>query len=58
LKLSQVRLCRPRQWGACWITLRLRQEEFELERRFLDPAELSKRHAAKFVHHRHRPRHR
>jgi hypothetical protein len=42
----------PRQWGACWITLRLWQEEFELERRFLGPAELSKRHAAKFVHHR------
>src|SRR4030088_206881 len=26
LKLSQVRLCRPRQWGACWLTLRLWQE--------------------------------
>jgi hypothetical protein len=23
LKLSQVRLCRPRQWGACWLTLTL-----------------------------------
>jgi transposase len=26
LKLSQVRLCRPRQWGACWLALRLWQE--------------------------------
>jgi len=23
LKLSRVRLCRPRQWGACWLTLTL-----------------------------------
>src|SRR5437016_8262422 len=23
LKLSQVRLCRPRQWGGCWLTLTL-----------------------------------
>ena len=26
LKLSQVRLCRPRQWGACWLALRLWRE--------------------------------
>jgi transposase len=26
LKLPQVRLYRPRQWGACWLTLRLWQE--------------------------------
>ena len=26
LKLSQVRLCRPRQWGACWLTLTLWRE--------------------------------
>jgi Transposase DDE domain len=26
LKLSQVRLCRPRQWGACWLTLMLWRE--------------------------------
>jgi transposase len=26
LKLSQVRLCRPRQWGACWLTLQLWRE--------------------------------
>src|SRR5260370_41696833 len=23
VKLSQVRLCRPRQWGACWLALML-----------------------------------
>jgi transposase len=23
LRLSQMRLCRPRQWGACWLTLTL-----------------------------------
>src|SRR5438105_5099004 len=23
LRLSQMRLCRPRQWGACWLTLAL-----------------------------------
>ena len=26
LKLSGLRLCRPRQWGACWLALRLWQE--------------------------------
>jgi transposase len=26
LKLSELRLCRPRQWGACWLALRLWQE--------------------------------
>ncbi len=26
LKLSEVRLCRPRQWGACWLALRLWRE--------------------------------
>ena len=26
LKLSDLRLCRPRQWGACWLALRLWQE--------------------------------
>ena len=26
LKLSQLRLCRPRQWGACWLALGLWQE--------------------------------
>src|SRR5712691_3712470 len=31
LKLSQVRLCRPRQWGACWLTLTL-WRELQLDR--------------------------
>ena len=26
LRLSQMRLCRPRQWGACWLTLTLWQQ--------------------------------
>ena len=26
LRLSQLRLCRPRQWGACWLALRLWEE--------------------------------
>ena len=26
LKLSDVRLCRPRQWGGCWLALRLWRE--------------------------------
>jgi len=36
LRLSQLRLCRPRQWGACWLALTLWQElkldEFWAER--------------------------
>jgi Transposase DDE domain len=31
LKLSQVRLSRPRQWGACWLALKL-WEELRLDR--------------------------
>ena len=31
LKLSQLRLCRPRQWGACWLALSL-WEELRLDR--------------------------
>ena len=30
LRLSQLQLCRPRQWGACWLALRL-WEELELD---------------------------
>ncbi len=26
LRLGELRLCRPRQWGACWLALRLWQE--------------------------------
>jgi len=31
LKLSQLRLCRPRQWGACWLALSL-WDELRLDR--------------------------
>ena len=31
LKLSQLRLCRPRQWGACWLALSL-WEQLRLDR--------------------------
>ena len=31
LRLSQLRLCRPRQWGACWLTLKL-WEQLQLDR--------------------------
>jgi len=31
LKLSQLRLCRPRQWGACWLALTL-WRELQLDR--------------------------
>ena len=31
LRLAQLRLCRPRQWGACWLVLQL-WEELQLDR--------------------------
>jgi hypothetical protein len=31
LRVSQLRLCRPRQWGACWLALSL-WEELQLDR--------------------------
>src|SRR6266545_3288993 len=31
LRLSQLQLCRPRQWGACWLALKL-WEELRLDR--------------------------
>jgi transposase len=31
VRLSELRLCRPRQWGACWLVLKLWQE-LELDR--------------------------
>jgi transposase len=31
LRLSQLRLCRPRQWGACWLVLKL-WEQLQLDR--------------------------
>lgn len=35
LKLSQVRLSRPRQWGACWLAVKL-WEELQLDRFWAD----------------------
>jgi len=35
LRLSQVRLCRPRQWGACWLTLTV-WRELKLDRLWAD----------------------
>src|SRR6201988_3934170 len=35
LRLSQVRLSRPRQWGACWLAVRL-WEELQLDRFWAD----------------------
>jgi hypothetical protein len=34
LRLSQLRLCQPRQWGACWLALKL-WERLGLERFWL-----------------------
>jgi hypothetical protein len=31
VRLSELRLCRPRQWGACWLVLKL-WRELELDR--------------------------
>ncbi len=35
LKLSEMRLCRPRQWGACWLVLTL-WRELQLDRFWAD----------------------
>jgi len=35
LRLSQLQLLRPRQWGACWLTLKLWQE-LHLDRFFVE----------------------
>ena len=35
LRLSQLRLCRPRQWGACWLALAL-WEELKLDEFWAD----------------------
>src|SRR3984957_14106927 len=37
LRLSDMRLCRPRQWGACWLAGQL-WRELELDRVLGDPA--------------------
>jgi hypothetical protein len=35
LRLKQLRLCRPRQWGGCWLALKL-WEELQLDRFWLE----------------------
>jgi DDE family transposase len=42
LKLSQLRLCRPRQWGACWLALGLWQE-LQLDRFWAERLEPSRK---------------
>lgn len=42
LKLSQLRLVRPRQWGACWLTLEL-WRELQLERFWSERLEASRK---------------
>src|SRR5271168_4231453 len=46
LRLSQLRLCRPRQWGACWLALTL-WEELQLDRFWAErlPASVCRRAA-------------
>ena len=40
--LSQMRLCRPRQWGACWLAVKLWQE-LQLDRFWADRLEPSRK---------------
>ena len=42
LKLSQLQLCRPRQWGACWLALKL-WEELQLDRFWAERLEPSRK---------------
>src|ERR1700752_4390912 len=35
LRLNELRLCRPRQWGGCWLALRLAREHGGAPRSFL-----------------------
>jgi hypothetical protein len=43
LKLSEMRLCRPRQWGACWLVLTL-WRELQLERFWAERLPASRKH--------------
>jgi hypothetical protein len=43
LKLSEMRLCRPRQWGACWLVLTL-WRELELDRFWAARLPASRKH--------------
>jgi hypothetical protein len=42
LKLSRLRLCRPRQWGACWLALMLWQE-LQLDRFWAERLSVSRK---------------
>jgi hypothetical protein len=42
LKLSRLQLCRPRQWGACWLALKL-WEELHLDRFWAERLEPSRK---------------
>ena len=42
VRLSELRLCRPRQWGACWLVLKLWQE-LELDRFWSERLEKSRK---------------
>ena len=42
VRLSELRLCRPRQWGACWLVVKLWQE-LELDRFFGERLETSRK---------------
>jgi hypothetical protein len=43
LKLSELRLCRPRQWGACWLVLTL-WRELQLDRFWAERLPASRKH--------------
>jgi hypothetical protein len=43
LKLSEMRLCRPRQWGACWLVLTL-WRELQLDRFWAERLPASRKH--------------
>ena len=43
LKLSEMRLCRPRQWGACWLVLTL-WRELQLDRFWTQRLPASRKH--------------
>jgi transposase len=42
LRLSELRLCRPRQWGACWLVVKLWQE-LELDQFWAERLETSRK---------------
>lgn len=42
VRLSELRLCRPRQWGACWLVVKL-WRELELDRFWSERLEVSRK---------------